>query len=253
VGSSRTVKRDVPVAFFGTPVAPDQTTLEDARYVITKYRLESRVPASVMTYLNNFTAAHETPKSLGPGVKHFVINRVPDSCVVAKSVCERMGIPALVLTTYLEGESREASTFLASDCREIQANEGVFKAPCILLAAGETTTRIDGLLHGLGGPSQELAVGFAVHAPKIPGCCLAAIDTDGTDGPTEVAGAIVDSETWARVRALGIDLLSTLRDHSTYSALKQLRDLIITGNTGTNLCDLNIVYIPSAKQPRLRR
>jgi glycerate-2-kinase len=89
-----------------------------------------------------------------------------------------------------------------------------------------------------------LALGFALEIVNLPGCSIAAIDTDGTDGPTEVAGGIADSTTVERARLKGLDVYERLMSHDSSNALRTLGDEILTGNTGTNVCDLNVIFIP---------
>lgn len=114
--------------------------------------------------------------------------------------------------------------------------------PCLLIAGGETTTAIDGQ-SGLGGPSQELALGFALEIAGQAGICLCALDTDGTDGPTDLAGGLVDGFTMERASRQGINLFHCLKSHDSHQAFKSLGDGIRTGNTGTNVCDLNLICI----------
>jgi glycerate-2-kinase len=89
-----------------------------------------------------------------------------------------------------------------------------------------------------------MTVGFAIVAQEAPGVCLLSIDTEGTDGTTLMAGGITDSTTYRQALASGIDLAAALRGHATYEALTALGDCVFTGNTGTNLCDFNVLYIP---------
>jgi glycerate-2-kinase len=126
--------------------------------------------------------------------------------------------------------------------KELALNHRPFSPPCILIAGGETTTRVDEK-SGLGGPSQELALGFSLEVSNMNGICIVAVDTDGTDGPTEIAGGIADGTTAGRAREKGFDLNECLKNHDSNSVLRALCDEVYTGNTGTNVCDLNIVYI----------
>jgi glycerate-2-kinase len=242
VGDRPTVEPARPVAFFGTPVAPDRTTLADAREVLRRYDLAGKAPRSVREYLAGEDLSHETPKACGRGVLHFVIAGVADSADRAREAAGKHGITPVVLTTFLEGESREAATFLSSIAREIRFNRRPAAPPCLLIASGETTTRLDGG-SGQGGPSQELALAFALEIPRLAGVCAAALDTDGTDGPTDIAGALVDTLTVERGRALGLDGHEHLKRHDSSSFLRRLGDALVTGNTGTNVCDLNLVYV----------
>lgn len=236
--------------YHSTPIGPDSTTLEDARQVIHNYDLAERLPANVVNYLMTAGPAEETPKSF-PQNTYFVLNNVPDTCIFAKSVAEKMGIPAVILSTSLAGESREAGTFFASIAKEIQEYGNPIQAPCVILSAGETTTRIadNKLITGHGGPGQELTASFAIGAADCPGACMLSIDSEGTDGTTPVAGGITDSQSLAAALEKGCDLHGALRGHATFEALSSIGDVVFTGNTGTNVCDFNVMYVP-AQPPR---
>jgi len=243
VGDGQKANPEQPAEFFGTPVAPDTTTLRDAISVLGKYDLWFHIPDSIAEYLGTEQPARETPKAFGDRIHHFVLQTPADACEAAKRVADKMGLAAHILTTLLEGESREAGTFLACVAKEISLNHRPLQPPCVLIAGGETTTRVE-KASGLGGPSQELALGFALEIVNLPGCSIAAIDTDGTDGPTEVAGGIADSTTVERARLEGLDVYERLMAHDSSNALRTLGDEILTGNTGTNVCDLNVIFIP---------
>lgn len=229
-------------AFFGTPVAPDDTTFQDARDALEKYGLMSRIPRTLVEFLQKATPADETPKCFGSQVRHFVLERPADACEAAKRAAEERGMAACVLTTLLEGESSSSGTFLACVAKEVAMNRRPVAAPCLLVAGGETTTRLEGL-YGQGGPSQELALGFALEVMDKRGVCLCALDTDGTDGPTEIAGGVVDGSTVERAKEKGLDSQRYLRAHDSSTVLQAVGDAVLTGNTGTNVCDLNIVYV----------
>jgi len=243
VGARPTQSPEVPVAFFGTPCAPDRTTIQDARDTIANYALKDRLPVSIIDYLYDDSRVLETPKSLGDGITIFKIGSVADSCEIACRVAERMGIPLLTLTTHLEGESREAGYFLSSIAREIKYMNRPVKPPCLVVCSGETTTSIQSPPAGIGGPSHELTIGFAIGIRGIEGIACASIDTEGTDGTTMNAGGIVDGGTFKQLEEIGISPFEALRNHSAGDALNALNDAIHTGNTGTNVCDFNIMYI----------
>ncbi|MBL7177230.1 MAG: DUF4147 domain-containing protein [Desulfobacteraceae bacterium] len=242
VGSAPTTNPLNRVKFFGTPVAPDATTVQDARDVLKKFDLYSRIPSAITEFFINAGSIKETPKGLGERIHHFVLQRPADACEAAKRAAREMDLDEIILTTVLEGESREAGTFLASIAKEIALNRRPIAPPCVLIAGGETTTEMDDR-SGLGGPSQELALSFALEIADRKGICIAAIDTDGTDGPTEIAGGIVDGTTVYRARQKGIDAYGSLRAHDSSGFFTAIGDEIITGNTGTNVCDLNVIYI----------
>ena len=161
-----------------------------------------------------------------------------------------MGIPAIIVSSFMEGESKDAGTFFASMAREIQTYGNPVKAPCVLLSSGEVTTQIldNRVIRGHGGPGQEMTISFAITAAKTKGACLLSIDSEGTDGTAKVAGGITDSASLAAAAGKGINLHQTLREHSCFEALDAIGSAVFTGNTGTNLCDLNILYVPALKE-----
>ncbi len=249
VGSPATGDIGIPYAAYkSTPMGPDTTTLEDARRVIRDYNVADRLPKNVVDYLMNAGPEGETPKAF-PNNTYYLVNTLPDSCIYAKQFAEEMGIPAVILTSYLEGESRDVGTVLASIAREIQAYGNPVSAPCVVLASGEATTKIldNSEITGHGGPSQEETLSFALTADKAKGVCLLSIDSEGTDGTTPVAGGITDSQSLKTARGKGIDVFAALRGHACYEALSAMDDTVFTGNTGTNLCDFNIMYVPKIK------
>lgn len=247
VGTPATGDIGKPYANYrGTPMGPDPTTLEDARRVIRDYDLRDQLPVSVVNYLDRAGEEAETPKAF-PRNTYYLLNSLPDSCRYAKEAAESLGYRAVILSSFLEGEAAEAGTVLASIAREIQQYGNPVQAPCVLVAAGEVTTRIpdSAVITGHGGPGQELTCAFALAAEKIPGSALLSIDTEGTDGTTAAAGGLTDSRTAGLARKRGVDLHAALRGHGCYEALQALGGRILTGNTGTNLCDLHILYVPS--------
>lgn len=237
------------LTFDGTPIGSDSTTIADARATIRDFDLSGRIPRSVVDYLESASLAAETPKAF-PSNTYFTINTLPDLSAAAAEASNRRGIDTHVLTTFLEGESRDAGTFMASLAREIQSTGRPFKAPCVVISGGETVTRISPgtAVAGHGGPSHELALSFALAAAKVPGACMYAMDSEGTDGTSPAAGGLTDSTSVARARSANIDFRQLLREHASYEALAAIGDSVVTGNTGTNLCDLNVLFVPSMEQ-----
>ena len=232
-------------SYKSTPIGPDMTTLDDARNTIVNRNVEDRLPRRVVDYLMNAGPEAETPKAF-PDNTYYLLNTLPDSCIYAREICTEMGIPAMIVSSFLEGESRDAGTFLASMAREIQTYGNPIEPPCVLLSSGEVTAWIpdSSEIRGHGGPGQEMTVSFAITAATTPGACLLSIDSEGTDGTTLVAGGITDSTSFAAAAGKNINLHQALREHSCFEALHKMGDTVFTGNTGTNLCDLNIMYVP---------
>ena len=233
-----------PVPIMGTPVGYDTVTFEDIKKIIHTYGIEEKLPPRVADYLLNYDPAEETPQSLPNDVDYYIVGTLPDSCKAAEEAAADMGVPCHVLTTFTEGESRDFGAFLASVAREIERTGRPFAAPCFVVSAGETTTKIEdnAAIRGHGGPGQEMCAGFALAAEGL-NACLLSIDSEGTDGTTPVAGGICDGTSKARAEALGIDLRRSLAGHASYEALSRTGDVVMTGNTGTNLCDFNVLYV----------
>lgn len=249
VGTPATGNIGIPYKqYASTPIGPDKTTLDDARRVIRDYNVAERLPKRVVDYLMNAGAECETPKEF-PNNTYYLLNTLPDSCIYAKDVCEEMGLNAIILTSFLEGESKDAGKFFASLAKEIQTYGNPIKPPCVVLSSGEVTTEIldNSLISGHGGPSQELTAGFALASEKATGCCMFSIDSEGTDGTAPIAGGITDSTSLYRASVNDVNIHEALRSHACYEALTKMGDGVFTGNTGTNLCDLNILYIPKIK------
>ena len=247
VGNPATKDIAVPYAkYASTPIGPDKTTLDDARRVIKDYNVADRLPKNVVDYLMNAGSEAETPKEF-PENTYFLLNTLPDSCIYAKEIAEEMGLNCMILTSFLEGESRDAGSFFASIAREVQAYGNPVKPPCVILSSGEVTTKIldNREIKGHGGPSQELTASFALLASKTKGACMLSIDSEGTDGTTPVAGGITDSTSYGTAKSGNVDIHGALRGHACYEALSSMGDTVFTGNTGTNLCDFNILYIPA--------
>lgn len=239
----------VPVAYTATQFGSDDTTLADARQTIRDHALCDRLPASILTHLAEDGPAEETPKAF-PQFSYYVINTLPDACMIARQAAENLGINAVILSSFIEGEASEVGRVFAGIAREIHTYGHPAAAPCVLISAGEAGTRIEQntALEGHGGPSQEMAVGFALMANKIPGAALFSIDTEGTDGTTSYAGGLTDSTTLTYAKEVGVDLHRALRVHATSEALNALHCCVLTGNTGTNLCDLNLMYVSNSKK-----
>lgn len=238
-------------AYKSTPMGPDPTTLEDARRVIRDYDLADRLPRSVVDYLLHAGPECETPKAF-PQNTYFLLNSLPDSCRCAQEAAREQGLNAVILSSFLEGEAADAGTVLASVAREIQQYGHPVKPPCVLLASGEVTTKIldNSAIIGHGGPGQELTLSFALAAQNTPGCALLSMDSEGTDGTTPAAGGLTDSQSLRAAEEAGVDIHAALRGHASYEALSALGDTVLTGNTGTNLCDLHILYVPALPEKK---
>ena len=156
-------------------------------------------------------------------------------------MAESLGFSTLILTSMLDGEAKEIAKVVGSVIKEIQSTGTPIKKPACVLLGGETTVKIQG--SGEGGRNQELALAVALTHINQPYICVS-VGTDGTDGPTDAAGAMVDQTTLERGEANGLNALEYLRNNDAYNYFKPLGDLIITGPTGTNVMDVVFALVP---------
>jgi len=223
----------------------DHTTFQDAVDVLRRYDLWTRTPVSIRKHLKKGLEGTipETPKDFTRMEVHtFTLGSIDTACMAAEKRVVELGFNSMILSTVLEGESREAGIALASVAREVEGHGRPVKPPCVLISGGETTVSLE-MGSGEGGPSQELALGFAIKISGSKNITCLAIDTDGNDGPTDIAGGLVDGYTMKRARERGIDVFESLKNHNSSHVFKQLRDAVYTDYTDTNVCDLNIVVI----------
>jgi glycerate 2-kinase len=222
---------------------PDSSTFQDAINSLKKYRLLEKMPESVRRHLQNPRPERETPKHFRDVKVYTVILATnEDACLAAAERAEALGFNAMILSTRIEGESREAGIVHAGIAREIEVNDRPLRTPCVLISGGETTVTIEGD-HGEGGPNQEFVLGFATKIGGSKRIIGVSMDTDGTDGPTDVAGGVVDGLTLERAEAGDINIHESLMRHNAYSVLKSLGDTIYTGSTGTNVMNLRLIIV----------
>lgn len=229
------------------PTIPDVTSFADAKRVLVRYDLWDKVPSSVRDYLDRADTLQETPKAIdyertGVRAHHLVFAENGMLCRAAQKKASELGTSVAIISTSIEGEAKDVGMVFASIAREIEKTERPFKPPCVLVAAGETTVTLKGK-HGEGGRNQELALAAALKISGSKKISIASIGTDGTDGPTDIAGAIVDGYTFENAARAEIDAWECLRMHNSSNVFRRLNDAIYTGNTGTNLMDLMIVHI----------
>jgi glycerate 2-kinase len=228
------------------PTVPDPTTFGEAIRCLKRYRLWTGTPAGIRTYLDRgrrgFVA--ETPKPGNPlfrRVHHHVIGNGGLAIAAATHAARELGLRTLVVSATLSGEASLAGAQFGAMARGILQQGKPVRRPCCVVAGGETTVTVKG--NGRGGRAQEFAVGAAKTIAGLKNVWVASLGTDGTDGPTDVAGAVVNGETAGRAQFMGIDLDDILRQNNTYPALKRLRAHIQTGPTGTNVNDLYLLLV----------
>ncbi|MGH7472643.1 MAG: glycerate kinase type-2 family protein [Candidatus Methylomirabilales bacterium] len=223
------------------PTVPDTTTYGEALEVLRRYRVEDRIPVSILRHLERGARGEipETPKAGDPcfaTAHHCIIGNNLQSLVAARDRAARLGFQALLLTTALKGESREVAKVLAALLLEMRRSGHPLSPPTCLLLGGETTVTVRG--KGKGGRSQELVLAGAIAIAGGRDLVIWSAGTDGTDGPTDAAGAVADGDTWARAKEIGLDPLRALEENDAYHFFEGLGDLIKTGPTLTNVMDV---------------
>ena len=232
-----------PLDYITGPTVPDTTTFEDALQTLRKYDLLRRVPPSVRAYIEAADPRTESPKDFeGMSYHPFILTNSDSACNAAATTAESLGLKPMILSTMFDGESRELGRNFAAIAREIRKSQGPLKPPCVLIGGGETTVTLRSNF-GKGGPNQEFVVSTILNMEGQKRFTVVGLDTDGTDGPTNVAGAMADSTTVATASAKGIDLHRSLKDHEVLDDLISLDETIITGHTGTNVNDLKLLIL----------
>ncbi len=228
------------------PTVPDESTYDMAWQVLDRYNLWAKTPASIREHLDAGRQG-EIPETPNPGDPIFdrVTNVIiGDNAMAAEAAVEKarvLGYNTLLLSTYIEGEAREVARVFAGIAREIASHGRPLSAPACIVAGGETTVTLQGT--GRGGRNTELALAASIAIEGLDNALIASLATDGTDGPTDAAGAIANGSTVARAHAQGLAPRDYLRRSDSYHFFGQLGDLIITGPTNTNVNDLIFVFV----------
>ena len=224
------------------PTVPDRSTSSEAKAILEKYGIWNKAPAGVRQRIG--AVAPETPK---PGdrifarVQNVIIGSNRLAVDAAAREARQLGFRTMVLSTFLEGEAREVARVHAAIAREILSSSRPLRRPACVISGGETTVTIRG--RGLGGRNQEFALAAALDIAGLEDVVILSGGTDGTDGPTDAAGAIADGTTLARAAAHRLDAAGYLANNDSYHFFETLGDLVKTGPTGTNVADVQVILV----------
>jgi glycerate 2-kinase len=226
------------------PTVPDISTFDDAAKILKKYDLWLNAPISVRNILSEGARGllQETPKVgdvVFDNVHNVVIGNNQTACLAAVDCLCSKGLNTLLLADVLEGEAREAGKALAKYVSGVFVCNSPISEPLGIVVGGETTVTVTG--KGQGGRNQELVLSAVLNLKELGEFVIASFNTDGLDGPTDAAGAIVDFNTLKRAKKLGLDPEKYLADNDSYSFFSKLGDLICTGATGTNVNDILVI------------
>ncbi len=234
------------------PTAPDRTTFSQALAILERYGIRESVPPAVRGYLEAGAAGRvpETPKPGEPlfgRVQHHIVANNSQALETAAAAATDRGYRTLILASGIHGEAREVAKVLAALLLEVRATGHPIEPPCCLVAGGETTVIVRG--QGKGGRNQEMALAAALHLDGTEGVLFFSAGTDGTDGPTDAAGAFSDGQTVSRGRAVGLEAARHLAENDAYPFFRALSDLIVTGPTRTNVMDVHLL-LAGPREPR---
>lgn len=233
------------------PTASDSSTFSDAVAVIEKYGLKAAIPLQVTSFLERGNAGQE-PETMKSGdacflrTRNVIVGGSAQALAAARDKATALGWRPEMVTAELQGEAREAARFLAQTAVRVRDGMKPGERRC-LLSGGETTVTVMG--NGKGGRNQELALAFAVEIAGMDGITLLSAGTDGNDGPTDAAGAVVDGSTARKARERGIHPEAYLGNNDSYAYFQQLdlqtgeKHHVKTGPTGTNVMDIQIILI----------
>ncbi len=242
---SDVVGDDLDVISSGPTVA-DPSTYLDCMEIFEKYNIIKRLPENISNHIKAGVSGKtpETPKAGEPAFEkthNLVIGSNMEAILAAKLHAEGLGYKTIVLSSRIEGETREVAKVHGAIAKEIIKNNNPLPPPACILSGGETTVTLKG--KGLGGRNQEFSLAAAIDIAGMDSVVVLSGGTDGTDGPTDAAGAIADNNTLKRAEDMGMDPYSFLEDNDSYHFFKKLDDLFITGPTNTNVMDLRIIIV----------
>ena len=227
------------------PTVPDSTTYDEAINILTKYQIENRISRKIIKHLESGKRGEipETPKAndlVFKNVTNFVIGSNLVAGQGALKQAKKEGFHTMLLTNYLQGEAKEVAKALAAILRQMASNNPPLPRPACIILGGETTVTLQG--NGQGGRNQEIALASINDLAGINDIALITLATDGGDGSTDAAGAVVTGETFQRAQEAGLDPQIYLRNNDSYNFFKSLNDLVITGPTLTNVNDLAFLF-----------
>ncbi len=228
------------------PTVPDPTTYTDCFRILREYNAWNFLPISVRKVFEEGVAnmIPETPKPgdlLFDKVYNIIVANNRIALEAAQDCASSHGYKPVIITSRLQGEAREVAKVIGAIIEEVRSGKGVINPPACVLFGGETTVTIKG--SGKGGRNQELALALSIHLKDLPDWSGFVVGTDGTDGPTDAAGAWIDSNTWKMALQHGLDPHAYLSNNDSYTFFEQLNSLVKTGPTRTNVMDIVCVLV----------
>ena len=228
------------------PTVPDSTTFRQAEQILERYGIWDQVPSSARIYIEKGVNGEiaETPKPGDPSFQRdawALVGTNLQALKAARKEAERMGYGTMILSGMMEGETREVAKAHVAIAKEVLSSENPIRPPACVLSGGETTVTLRG--EGKGGRNTEFALAAAIAMEGLQNVVILSGGTDGTDGPTDAAGAYADGQTVARARQKELDPADYLQRNDSYTFFENLGGLVITGPTRTNVMDVRVMLI----------
>jgi glycerate 2-kinase len=247
---------DLPDVIGSGPAVPDSTTFADALAVLERFGIVKKVPVLVRKQLE-LGATGKVPETPKPGeeffahVRNVMVGSNSQALEAAAREARRLGYRPLILSSSIQGETRQVARVHAQILCEVLRSGRPIARPACILSGGETTVTVKG--GGKGGRNQEFALAGAVEIAGLKDCLVLSAGTDGTDGPTDAAGAMADGRTVGRALQAGLDPTKYLERNDSYPFFERLNDLIKTGATGTNVMDIHMLLAgPTEERAKAR-
>jgi hydroxypyruvate reductase len=228
------------------PTVPDRSTYADCLRILRRYSIQDKIPEAVHKHFEKGSQGiiEETPKAGDPAfikTQNVIVASNSLAIQAARHKADELGYNSLVLSSSIEGETKDVALVHAAIAQEIlKTGEPVSKPACVI-SGGETTVTIRG--QGKGGRNQEFVLAAAIAISGLENVVILSGGTDGTDGPTDAAGALADGTTVSRAASQGLDAREYLRNNDSYSFFHPLGELLKTGPTFTNVMDLRLVLV----------
>lgn len=228
------------------PCVPDSKTFADCRAIFKKFNIEKTIPASVLNHIEAGIAGKvaETPKAeqaFFEKTQNVIVASNFNALLKAKEKADQLGYHSLLLSSMLEGETRDVAANHIAIVRDIQLHGLPLQQPACILSGGETTVKIQGT--GKGGRSQEFTLAAAIKMVGLQNIIVLCAGTDGTDGPTDAAGALADETTLQRAHVMSLNPQEYLENNDSYHFFDKLGDLYKIGPTNTNVMDLRVILV----------
>ncbi len=236
---------DPPDVIASGPTAPDPTTFRDAQKVLEKYQLQHNIPVAIREHLKQGFAGRqqETPKESDRAFRKTSNLIIANNLTALRSIAEKAakkGYTPFILSSMIQGDTRHAAQVFANIVRELITRPATGTPLCII-TGGETTVRVSG--PGKGGRNTDFCLALAPMIKGFENVVILSAGTDGIDGMTDAAGAIVDGVTSRQAVEQGLDIELALRENDSYTLLKKLNRLLVTGPTETNVMDIQMVMV----------